>query len=62
MDMRRKNQHPDDGWNDRGLGADATATTIYAIDPARNPLMDLMASLRPVADVTLERVLPRAEP
>lgn len=36
-------------------GADATATTIYAIDPARNPVMDLMASLRPVADVTLER-------
>ncbi|MET0742274.1 MAG: asparaginase [Microvirga sp.] len=35
-------------------GADATATTIYAIDPARNPVADLMASLGPVADVRLE--------
>jgi L-asparaginase len=36
-------------------GADATATTIYTIDPLRNPVMDLMASLRPVADVSLEQ-------
>jgi L-asparaginase len=35
-------------------GADAAATTIYAIDPARNPVMDLIDMLRPTADVTLE--------
>jgi L-asparaginase len=35
-------------------GADAAATTIYSLDPARNPVMDLMDMLRPAADVTLE--------
>lgn len=37
-------------------GANAAATTVYAIDPARNPVLDQTRMLSPVADVTFEQV------